>query len=168
MPSSGMLIKKGGYQRFERRADGTISASPTACPLRGYGRAGTQNDRLGEAVVLSTGTPLPAQCTCRRRCRYVVMLHVVREHVLQSAPNRLILRRKWRPENDVRRQFRRCPHRRLHRRPRRSAPSRRGCAARVLRSERQFFLHKTGVRRALCASGAWVLKRDKKRSGGVT
>ena len=25
---------------------GSISASPTACPLRGYGRAGTQNDRL--------------------------------------------------------------------------------------------------------------------------
>ena len=24
-----------------------ISASPTACPLRGYGHAGTQNDRLG-------------------------------------------------------------------------------------------------------------------------
>ena len=37
-----------------------ISASPTACPLRGYGRAGTQNDRLGEAVTLSTGTPIPA------------------------------------------------------------------------------------------------------------
>ena len=26
---------------------GSISASPTACLLRGYGRAGTQNDRLG-------------------------------------------------------------------------------------------------------------------------
>ena len=26
----------------------SISASPTACLLRGYGRAGTQNDRLGE------------------------------------------------------------------------------------------------------------------------
>ena len=25
---------------------GSISASPTACLLRGYGRAGTQNDRL--------------------------------------------------------------------------------------------------------------------------
>ena len=34
-----------------------ISASPTACPLR------------GEAVVLSTGTPIPVQWTCRRRCR---------------------------------------------------------------------------------------------------
>ena len=32
------------------------SASPTACTLRGYGRAGTQNDRLGEAAILSTGT----------------------------------------------------------------------------------------------------------------
>ena len=39
------------------------------CPLRGYGRAGTQNDRLGEAVILGTGTPTPAQWTCRRRCR---------------------------------------------------------------------------------------------------
>ena len=28
---------------------GSTSASPTACLLRGYGRAGTQNDRLGEA-----------------------------------------------------------------------------------------------------------------------
>ena len=26
---------------------GSISASPTTCPLRGYGHAGTQNDRLG-------------------------------------------------------------------------------------------------------------------------
>ena len=25
-----------------------ISASPTACPMRGYGRAGTQKDRLEE------------------------------------------------------------------------------------------------------------------------
>ena len=25
----------------------SISASPTACPLRGFGLAGTQNDRLG-------------------------------------------------------------------------------------------------------------------------
>jgi hypothetical protein len=33
---------------------GSISASPTACPLHGYGCAGTQNDRLGEAVILST------------------------------------------------------------------------------------------------------------------
>ena len=40
---------------------GYISASPTACVLRGYGRAGTQNDRLGEAVTLSTDTSIPAQ-----------------------------------------------------------------------------------------------------------
>ena len=33
---------------------GSISASPTAYLLRGYGRAGTQND-LAEAVILSTG-----------------------------------------------------------------------------------------------------------------
>ena len=49
---------------------GSISEAPTACPLRGYGHAGTQNDRLFEAVILSTGTPIPAQWTCRRRCRY--------------------------------------------------------------------------------------------------
>ena len=48
---------------------------PTACPLRGYGRAGTQNDRLGKAVILSTGAPLPAQWTRRRRCRCVVVAH---------------------------------------------------------------------------------------------
>ena len=30
---------------------GSISALPTACPLRGYRRAGTQNDRLSEAVI---------------------------------------------------------------------------------------------------------------------
>ena len=46
----------------------SISASPTACLLRGYGRAGTQTDRLSEAVILSTGTPIPAQWACRRRC----------------------------------------------------------------------------------------------------
>ena len=50
-----------------------MSASPTACPLRGYGRSGTQNDRHGEAVILSTGMHIRAQWTCRRRCRYVVM-----------------------------------------------------------------------------------------------
>ena len=36
-----------------------ISPSPTACPLRGYGRGGTQNDRHSEAVILITGTPYP-------------------------------------------------------------------------------------------------------------
>ena len=60
---------------------GPISASPTACLLRGYGRAGTQNDRLvegfpnrdaadarmhvfasrGKTVILSTCTSIPAQ-----------------------------------------------------------------------------------------------------------
>ena len=33
------------------------------------GGAGAQNDRLSKAVILSTGTPVPAQRTCRRRCR---------------------------------------------------------------------------------------------------
>ena len=37
--------------------------------MSGYGRAGTQNHRLSEALILSTGTPIPAHRTCRRRCR---------------------------------------------------------------------------------------------------
>ena len=49
---------------------GSISASPMACPLRGYGRAGTQSDRLSEAVILSTGKSTPAQKTCRRRSSF--------------------------------------------------------------------------------------------------
>ena len=55
-----------------KKVGGSLSASPTACALRGYWRAGTQNDRragIGEAVILRTGTPIPAQCTCHRRCR---------------------------------------------------------------------------------------------------
>ena len=55
---------------------GSISASPTACPLRGCGRAATPNDRLSEAVILSTGTPISTQCTCRRRWRHVVMARI--------------------------------------------------------------------------------------------
>ena len=47
----------------------SISASPTARLLRGDGRASTQNDRLSEAVILSTGTSIHAQWTCRRRRR---------------------------------------------------------------------------------------------------
>ena len=43
---------------------GSISASPTACPSRGYRRAGTQNDRLSEVV-----TAIPTRWTCPRRCR---------------------------------------------------------------------------------------------------
>ena len=46
-----------------------LSASPTACPLRGHGRAGTENDGLARAVVSSTGTSMPAQQTRRRRRR---------------------------------------------------------------------------------------------------
>ena len=63
---AGSLLGPGALYRLYI---GSISASPTACPLRGYGRAGTRNDHLGEAVILSTGTPIPAQRTCRRRCR---------------------------------------------------------------------------------------------------
>ena len=43
--------------------------------------AGAQNDRLSEAVseavILSTGAPILAQWTCRRRCRYVVRIILV-------------------------------------------------------------------------------------------
>ena len=35
--------------------------SPTACLLRGYGRVGTQNDRLGKGVVLFIGAPILVQ-----------------------------------------------------------------------------------------------------------
>ena len=38
--------------------------------MRGYGRTGTRNDRLEEAVILNTGTPTTAHKTCRRRRRY--------------------------------------------------------------------------------------------------
>ena len=62
------LIPKAPKPRTSAIADGmsipnigSISASPTACLLRGRGRAGTQNHRLGEAVILSTGTFTPAQ-----------------------------------------------------------------------------------------------------------
>ena len=55
----------GGYYKSLRRAI-TIYQSPTECPLRGYGRAGTQNDRLAQVLILSTGTPMSAQWACRR------------------------------------------------------------------------------------------------------
>ena len=69
------LVCEHGSADLEAQA---ISASPTACPLRGYGRAGTQNDRLSEAVILSTGTPIPAQWTCRRRRRDRAVYHARR------------------------------------------------------------------------------------------
>ena len=40
------------------RLVGSISALPTACLLHGYERAGTPNDRLGEAVISSAGTSI--------------------------------------------------------------------------------------------------------------
>ena len=52
---------QGGTSAFKPLYVGSISASPTACLSRGYGRAGTQNDRLSGAVILSTGTPIPAR-----------------------------------------------------------------------------------------------------------
>ena len=60
---------KASLTTFAKYPVPSISASLTACLLRGYGRAGTQNDRLSEAVILSTGTPIPAHQTSRRRCR---------------------------------------------------------------------------------------------------
>ena len=70
--STDMPTRRGALHCHARACPATIigiSASPTACRLRGYGHAGTQSDRLGEAVILSTGTTIPAQRTCRRRCR---------------------------------------------------------------------------------------------------
>ena len=40
---------------------GSISASPTACLSGGYESAGTKNDFLTEAVILSTGPSIPPQ-----------------------------------------------------------------------------------------------------------
>ena len=65
-PSAGERLGTGA--RHMRRTHllyiGSISASPTACPSRGYRRAGTQNDRLSEVV-----TAIPTRWTCPRRCR---------------------------------------------------------------------------------------------------
>lgn len=66
------------------------SPSPTAWLLRWRGRAGTQNARLTEAVISSTGASVPAQWTRRRRCRCLEQLetanaaHQERVHALQS------------------------------------------------------------------------------------
>ena len=38
--------------------------------LSRHRRRHVKTDRLSEAVILSTGTPIPAQWTCRRRRRY--------------------------------------------------------------------------------------------------
>ena len=79
--------KNAGVRRMRCRSLGDddggggfigISASPMACPLRGYGCAGTQSDRLGEAVIVGTGAPIPAQWACRRRRRYRCMAGVRR------------------------------------------------------------------------------------------
>ena len=46
----------GSHRRsvcLHRHYIGSMSASPTASPLRGYGRAGTENDRLGWACKYS-------------------------------------------------------------------------------------------------------------------
>ena len=58
-----MYVDQGDFVHFQWEVlyIGSILASPTACLLRGYGCAGTQNDLLAEAVILSTGTPIPAQ-----------------------------------------------------------------------------------------------------------
>ena len=72
--ASQVWIRFVAYAKYWRTAMAgahllVLSPSPTACPLRGYGRAGTQNGRLSEAVILSTGTSIPAQRPRRRRCR---------------------------------------------------------------------------------------------------
>ena len=64
---------------------GSISASLTACLLRGYGRASTQNDRLGMAVVLSTSMSTPVQWACRRRCRNIAVHRASRPPIEFSA-----------------------------------------------------------------------------------
>ena len=43
-------VRQPTTRQDQARHSGSISASPTACPLRGYGRVGTQNDRLSEAL----------------------------------------------------------------------------------------------------------------------
>ena len=58
-PRSGAI--SAPWRPWERLYIGSISAAPTACPLRGYGRAGTQNDRLGEGFLTVQGLlPMPA------------------------------------------------------------------------------------------------------------
>ena len=50
------VLASVGFCHHSTTVPGSISASPTASLLRGHGRAGTSNDRLAEALVLSTGT----------------------------------------------------------------------------------------------------------------
>ena len=52
------------YRPYLGIADGML--------MRGHERAGTQNDRLAEAVILSTSTPIPTQYSCHRQCRDIV------------------------------------------------------------------------------------------------
>ena len=44
-----IINRLSGKQRSKASSYGLHRPSPTACLLRGYGRAGTQNDRLGES-----------------------------------------------------------------------------------------------------------------------
>ena len=53
--------RRGRRSTLQSLYVGSILASITACSLRGYGHAGTQNDRLGPGVILSTDTSVPAQ-----------------------------------------------------------------------------------------------------------
>ena len=46
----------GGMHRSPRGYIGSVSASPTTSPLRRYGGAGTQNDRLGVTTTQKKGT----------------------------------------------------------------------------------------------------------------
>ena len=52
-----VCCKNTRFDMYSHVSASPLSALSMECPLRGYGRAGTQNDRLTEAVILSTGTP---------------------------------------------------------------------------------------------------------------
>ena len=63
--SEGWRRKDLGETRLQVPSYRPRSSAFAVAMLRGYTR--TQNDLLGEAVILSTGTPIPAQSTRRRR-----------------------------------------------------------------------------------------------------
>ena len=69
---------RGVYARVYTRF-GSISASPTACPLRGYGRT-------------------PAQWPCRRRCRYSTDSHAV-VHMRSTCETRGVYARVYEHED---------------------------------------------------------------------
>ena len=56
-----LLKKEIALKKKEVRRSAPSRHRRRHVPSRGYGRAGTQNYRLGEAVILGTGVPTPAQ-----------------------------------------------------------------------------------------------------------